>query len=1468
MPGNSLYFALFFFAMRAQDLSGDFYQEKRIISEDDVIRLDLEKFISFKSSSVNFSSNNQKIELPGIDKTQLDVPFAAGKSLQPRVFKASHNYLFFLDQDGQKVHESFVEGGTLLSHQSEVDEVIALINQTRKVQCMDMGIGGESMLFVLCSQADRKNLIEGTIEQYLIASDFFKKEVAWVAKFKSRFMENPTIKILKSPKGLEDVSNESSLFIIFDKVSSSSAPETSQKLLILHVAPFASSTIRSFRKAATTLVGLSVGEEGEVLQGAENLESRTKTLSDYLTYSKLNAYTLQNSLFGTSSQRFQLKNLYIDSLGSMYFLLGIWGESGPQIFVHTCEFTQDFDDGSFFLNECRPFIEAPITNFFLKKSYYLYIDNNNNMLFSKIGKESRPKAGQIQKGWKIEHILLEDDIAVVIMTIKNTIITFIRDFSKDTLVWYYSSPENAKRIFLMSVFDRQARSEEEAMQRKLVSFFDWGFRISSVSLNKVLEIKSASIEKLQRIELRLENELIMDLDIRQFKPDVVYDDFEGRKLVVTKTEDKLFKLRLGFSGSRLVFEPGLNQQIYYYNLFSSDIQLPKGGPKRIFAQGDSLYVFGRSWVEIQRCSYRLVTLEASCEAEDRIEGLSVPISSITSLEQYAEFLFGVTEKAEEIFLFNTVTRKQEKISNAKLLVGGDLCKLSKNKIFCRFTDETRGVQFIRAFDFKFDQEKGTSLAEHVSFAEVLRGQDTLMPRVINDLEFSRLLVQDFGIDSVHVNHVTIFYRFVHGGTSTSRFLSLKLRFHGNDPSKTEVSIERDIHRLNENSDIKKDAQMVVLDTQLVFVSFDPSFKMICFESDGYFKFDFINADLLLQRLSLPSNNLLGFVYKSRSNEKVFFALFKVTHDASKQFIHQSEVQGYSASSRWLLYEIDPYTVGVLQFDEEGERTILAVHFENGPILTGSSTKDLVTINENKFYLDTIEDKTFNLFATNFVLSPHLSPKDLPADGIIDLEKYVSITGHLSHIAADPESAKRVEVINPIVPGAFTEAGTIRAGQGVAFRRTGEVVIFRNSDGKFQFFNPAPLEQLGPERFKPFVFEGVPGNKCDELEVTSNSLLCFFAQGPLERLAILSFASFTKPEIYTLSRGGSKVKVLLDGAKLIFGRLHSDHKYLTIYKIDRAEKTVEAQLFSKKNLRSNTIKITDFHLAMDSSMKFLTVIAFDKVSNLLHLFHSDLKMTRRPVLRQSFRLDKVGTFFRQMTCVDFDSNSSNLQFECNLYGDSQISTVKIVKENQAKTSSYSWRLELLRSYKNLLYASSFQENFSFLEAISVDFTVLVGDIPSSRPSENKGEKFLIVYKLSKATDYAYSTMRIPIPYEPIDVSIDGDTIKLYMKERVESNLFKISEQTFTIGGYKMKLNKPSDLPKDGITLRAIFSNENMQKIKFTFGKDEGVVTIESESAHLSLIILIVAVCLVGLLILLSVTAIIVLHLKNKKLSEEL
>jgi hypothetical protein len=1390
-----------------------------VMRQEDVLRVDMRKLISFKGSSINFFSNNPAAKLPGVT-AEPPVVFEKDKAFTPIILKNKKGRIYVV-QSGRKSLEMW-------DHSER--NVLNPVPFTYKFQDLpgvqvtiaDIHLEENSLTVLFYDLKDQTNPDKKprSSKYYLMNVNLDNQGTEKIVSFEMAWIERPALKLF-SPHPTADARDF--IFLIFNKEVDADALSDS----------------KSF-----TLVKVNFLDAAEIIPPTNIVR---RMLTELLFRNEPTPLRLKNVLISTSSKH------------SIFFVVQDPEAAKLQRHrVYWCAVnvrTDEVKDSTF--SNCELFKKTPVKQFFLKGKNFVSIADGNKMEFCDFVKNSC-REGVVQDTWELKSVTLENDVAVIIMAIEKTKFIFIRDFKESTLVWYYDDKSPVLPAYLAF------GSVEQQPHTFLVEIPPTGLSFRDITFDPFFEIKGAQLKQDQQTNVYLEDKLVLSYDLKPLGEKKVQNLQEDRVVeVLSEPKSGEFHTKIDVIGSNLLFEENGSRLIKYFNPMRVGDGWNKAGLE------NQLYYFHNEWA-----IYPEAILKLSCEVDkddytysckevDRIKSpRQIKVREITTVEEMGKVLVILSEKSENIVILNREENRVLDFAYPERFNGGHTCMYYLFYIACAYpvTHKSITVTSIRLFWVKHDR-----------LEEVAGFEETFLESVIHIWEKSSFAnqkidhvnISSFDFDDVQTEKLSVLFIFVF---DTNFLKGVYAHYDFNQPTNpakppTLTFTGRD-DKIETQTELTKHTKMIVLDSQTVLYAFETRFDLYCFENDSKYYFEYLDM-VALHSVKLVSTHSLVVVVFQGQQQRHFFAIFKITQNAAKQLLHLEEIAGYTPDYTLSTITIDDQTMGFYQYaPTAGTKLPSYMYFRNGPILVSSTYEHNMVVNGAVVSLNFAQDRLFDVARSKSLKSSHftVNPESRPLD--VPLKNHFTFDGNMADITVD-QSAQELGVTlrKPLMVASDDDfvtfaQETTAEDVTVAFSESHILVQENRHVAKYQLF------ARGEEAKWAIDFTGAT-KSCDEVILSESHVLCFWTDVATPMLSKWSIRNAKAvPKAYILSEPMSMVRVLLDSAtKLTLIYRDVAGKYVCWFELNNETNAITRRIIGKAAMSVDDLNVLDFYSNLDESMSRLTIIILDGHSNqLLFYLASTMDYSQEPVLKRSVSLNRLDNEGHDLSCRR--TSATELKFNCMLLTRTRLIYLKIAQANNADVSLFTWEVSDTRKFYNVLFATTLDSSLN-MDSIGDfrNFFIHQKDITTTK------DPMIIRYSLADPQIHHCSFAFQLAAYKPIVAILpngapeNGDIEQLEVYHLVGKTLKKL---VLKVGDYHLHHSKPFQLDGKKVTIHPSFFNNNPSDVSFSFAQRKTGADEDKKQRNIKLVGLIVGVIVLSLLILIALFALLVLLRDRKKI----
>lgn len=1397
-----------------------------IMRPNDILKIDVRKLINFKSSSINFFSNNPAAKLPGVSKKPPRT-FAEDRKFAPVILKSKKGRVFVVEEDRLKLLAYDLVGKTEM-RPVELDYKFEK-HEDFKMVIADLHLEDDWLTVLYYDSRDHANPEKSSrlTKYYLFNVNLWESSSQSIVTFAASWYERPALKLFSPhPTGQERVTT----WLIFDKNGASDGEFSVRKKVSLVRADFA--------------------KEGEISPA---------DISERL---------ISNEILKLGNAVVQLQNVLMTTQGRHMIFFVVLDSANAQSrlsHVHSCLVDHADKPSDIKFRECSLFRDRVVKQFFLKGQNYIAITNDNTMEFCNHIKNSC-REGKVQSNWELREVLMEGDFAVIIMSIEHTKFIFINNFIENSLVWFYDDQSPIVKSYLVYGTVR------ELPHLFLAEVPEKGLRFRDITFYPFFKIRGSQLKEDQLTNVYLEDKLVLSYDLKPLGDHKVLNLQEDRivsVLVEPKTGE--FRSKLDIVGSNLRFPETGNFRIKYFNQMSVQFKWEGGDLKGQY------YMFYRNWMFFERaivkftCACDKEHMVYFCKEQGKLE-LPKPISvrKIRSVEEAGSLLVLVADAAENFAFFDRDTNALLSFEFPERFKGGHNCMQFVYYVACVYDlkDDKLEYNTIRVF-----QIEKTGLVEveglEASFIASLEQfkKDSQTPS--DTLKSIR--VSSFDFDNVQTDRLAVLFILAFEDNNTrAAYVNYIFNNNINQPSNKKLLLVGRSYKIEKEGELGQGTSMVVLDSQTLFWRFRNRFDLFCYDEDSTYYFEYLEVSELIDVRIVNSHSLVIVIYRG-PQEKHYFAIFKITQNAAKQLLRLEEIEAYDENYCLATVMIDEWTLGFYQYNPvTGAELPSYLYFRNGPVIVSTAFTHQMIVNNSPMTLKFAQDKSFDVTRNQMVKSSNIEVSPEKESMNLALKNYFSFEGNMYDIelGADVKNkGLKVTLDKPLMVKANEEllqlANESQAKDLLVVTSKTHVLVQENhSVPKFRVFPRTDIKAEVLIEFSNQIHD------CKKVILSASSVLCFWTDGAFPKVSLKSHIVSNDEVTFVLPEELADINVLTDNASDLH-ILYRDpwNKYLSLLKIDKNAKTMNQKFIGKGELSVDDLNIQDFHFDLNDKDNRLTIIILDAHSNQLLFYHASTVTERQtPVLKRNAFLDPLDNALYKLKCIETDDNSG--KYMCMVFSASKIHylTVQYTTEDGSGVSLYRWEVSENRDFYNVMFATALDNTLNVRGLLDPNYLYLYQKDIGENP-----EPLLIRYVLhDKNAHYSSFALSLKDYRNIVLVDYSPPVKKTDRKEVREIEVYHIAGKSLKrvilrAGDYTLRVAKPFELDGRRVSLHSyFFGKATASDFSFNFAQKQQATDEAKKTRSLKIVLLVVGIIMISVLILVALFALLVLFRDRKKI----
>lgn len=1413
------------FALTFSD-KADLSRLSLIMRPNDILKVDVRKLINFKSSSINFFSNNPAAKLPGISKKPPRT-FAEDRTFAPIILKSKKGRVFVVEEDRLKLLVYDLVGKTEL-RPVQLDYKFEK-HENFKMVIADLHLEEDWLTVLYYDSRDHANPEKTShpTKYYLFNVNLWDSNSQSIVTFAASWYERPALKLFSPhPTGDDRVMT----WLLFDKNGAADGEFSVKKKV--------------------SLVKTDFAREGEI--DPSNISDR---------FVNQVVPKLGNTIL-------QLQNVLMTTQGRhmVFFVVQEAGNTQTRLsHVYSCMVDIAEKPADVKFRECTLFRDRVVKQFFLKGPNYIAITNDNTMEFCNHIKNSC-REGKVQPNWDLREVLMEGDFAVIVMSIERTKFVFINNFSENSLVWFYDDQSAIVKSYLVFA------TVNQQPHLFLTEVPEKGLRFRDITFYPYFKIRGSQLKQDQLTNVYLEDKLVLSYDLKPLGDRKVLNLQEDRIVsVLVEPQTGEFRSKLDIVGSNLRFPETGNFRIKYFNQMSMQFKWEGGELKGQY------YVFYRNWMFFERA---IVKFSCACDKEHMVyfckeQGKleltqSIHVWKIRSVEEAGGLLVLIADAAEDFAFFDRDTNALLSFEFPERFKGGHHCMQFVYYVACVYDLKDDKIEYNTLRVFQIEK---TGLVEveglEASFIASLEQFKTDGHSASENLKSIR--VSSFDFDKVQTDRLAVLFILAFEDNNTrAAYVNYIFNNNVNQPPNKKLLLVGRSHKMEKEGELGQGTSMVVLDSQTLFWRFRNRFDLFCQDEDSTYYFEYLEVSELIDVRIVNSHSLVIVIYKG-PQEKHFFAIFKITQNAAKQLLRLEEIEQFDENYTLATIVIDEWTLGFYQYNPvTGAELPSYLYFRNGPVIVSTAFTHQMIVNNSPMIFKFAQDKSFDVTRNQMIKSSNIEVSPEKESMSLALKNYFSFEGNMFDIELGSEiknKGLKVTLDKPLMLKGKEELLALTADSSakdllVITSKTHILLQENRSVAKFRVFpRTDPKAEVSIE-FSSSVRD------CKKVILSSASVLCFWTDGAFPKVSLKSHIVSTDEVTFVLPEELADINVLVDNASDLH-ILYRDpwNKYLSLLKIDKNGKTFAQKFIGKGELFVDDLNIQDFHFDLNDKDNRLTIIILDAHSNQLLFYHASTVTERQtPVLKRNAYLDPLDNALYKLKCIETDDNSN--RYMCMVFSASKVHylTVQYTMEDGTGISLYRWEVSENRDFYNVMFATALDNTLNVRGLLDPNYLYLyqkdIADCP---------EPMLVRYVLHDKNAH-YSSFALPlkdykdillIDYKPPVKRSDRKEVR-----EIEIYYFagkSLKRAVYRAGDYVLRVDKPFTLDGRRVPLHSyFFGKATASDFSFNFAQKQQATDEAKKTRNLKIVLLIVGIIMVSVLILVALFALLVLFRDRKKI----
>lgn len=1374
---------------QAYSVSEDKYKARKYIRPSQKMKFDLSRRLDFYAMSSNFSSNNDDILLPGVAGRQEEAAsYFPDTAFSPKNLNSAYGHLFFLEKDGRTFRDFSIESNSEYSPISSAFGDWA--KENAEAFCSDLVTIGKFVFFV-CFEEPQDQQAE--CRYSLVVLDLLLNKIVLDSSFEDSCYSNPHI------NGFEQNETAGKFnLVMFNKLPLLDNPKLFEK------------------NTGISIISVYLDPEGEEFK-VLGIVSRS----------------VASEVYADNFDSFRLINFSFIGVDSIFVYVNELRSGSLQKFLFSCQAKLDPGQEILQFQGCSQLIESSIKQFHSNKNNLVYFDHEDRLFFCKLSRKQvdiKCKSGVFKKDWGLKLFKIVNDVALVVAESDGVDIIFLNYFSQDIFTWYYTRELQNHPTFIVETTNNH--------DYKMLSFPARGFQVTDLSFSTHLVVYGHELNQLNSSLIYLEGVPILEYHFTVWDGSAILNLFQGISLNVVYTRaDRVFFQQLGFAGNNLDFKDNSMQKIYYFSPSSTFLQnlptITEGEAENMddfpvvrqvhfysTLTGDLIYLFYNK-VVISEYEIDPKLLEIS---EANIREITFP----PEFELAVENIVQTKSRANEIFIllrapFQVVSVNRRSLGLIYYEMHADFknkevasCMLHDGYLTC--VHSMRNFETISFYIFK--ERRLESLKE--LNIQVVKKIFTFFKNTADGRKVSNISILSAENESTRPNYFSIILKLEFGGIFELHGFSFRIRAQARSEFSEEIvwKLEkfRTIEQLSKPGMLLNNPQISLVGRNYLVLETEPKFQLFWFDELNRTDFEYLDTNEVLRKFVSREYQLVVVVYRSLSDQLLYFAVFRLTDNCLRQFVRNQRLGLETPHLHVDFIRFSPTIISIVFVDLAFQRVLFSyVYFLSGPFLLGKTHSDVV-INDMRYVMDITEDKSmhYNRFVNKEPPTLVVDEFDLLAE--IPIKKYFEIEGNIDYLSlekfADPALNDQVEIVEGInykdtvdlissVPEK-EDASELKYIENpkwfaVNIKDTLTFSVFEKKTGRLKVDISFDLEEE---------------SSCVHLSITNSSLYCMYFLGSEHLVQTRSIKySDQAPTNLRTADFGRDYQVLVDNAiYLVFLNKNLSATGFEIVKVHKGANFYERVYVQSEDLGEVSLFIHEFAAYYNSDNNILSLLLVNSMSQTLHIFTAffipnDMNLQKIKTINDAFDLSPLDPTIFGISC---DPLVEQYQFSCILSSNNQFYDVTVVKHIKAEISPFKWEFKVNYTYKNLFFEEFWLRDPRFITIVSEQYFLLI--FPSSERSgialyERFASPYVKDFQTLDPADDSVSLQRVFGAF----LCENNDSLKLVGLSQEKNGALAVS--TYTFEEQKIIVHHPHQFVGNKLQFKLDFFNG--KSIKFVF-----------------------------------------------------
>ena len=285
---------------------------------------------------------------------------------------------------------------------------------------------------------------------------------------------------------------------------------------------------------------------------------------------------------------------------------------------------------------------------------------------------------------------------------------------------------------------------------------------------------------------------------------------------------------------------------------------------------------------------------------------------------------------------------------------------------------------------------------------------------------SNITIVNADNDPICSSDLSIILKLEFGGIYETRAFTFSLKYEYNSHLNKNQYILKNFKinpRFSEPGMISNNALVIPLGRSYLVLETDPKFKLFWFDQINQTELEYLDTNQIVLKFMSRKYKIVVLVYRSLSDEQLYFAVYRLTPNSIDQFIRNQRLAVETPHLRVDFLAFSPTIISILFYDIALQRILFAyTFFLNGPFLMGKTHSDIV-LNDMRYQLDLNEDKSMHYNRFVHKQPPLLLVDEYNTKVELLLREYFEIEGNIDFLTLeplnDPELMENIQIIEGI-----------------------------------------------------------------------------------------------------------------------------------------------------------------------------------------------------------------------------------------------------------------------------------------------------------------------------------------------------------------------------------------------------------------------------------------------------------------------